>query len=154
MDIRKIKKLITLIEKSNISEIKLREGDTLLKICREFSNINDNTKHNHFKSNQDKEELFYNKTNLHIQKQSIEKNLHLIRSPMVGVFYRAPGPTENPFVEIGQKIQVGDTICIIEAMKMMNQIQSDCSGIVRSILLEDGQPVEFDEPLITLEPNK
>lgn len=153
MDIRKIKKLIALIEKTNISEIKLREGDTSLKICRsEIFDNNSNIKNDHFNQNQEKS--FYNKKNSYTQPQSTKKNIHVIRSPMVGVFYRAPSPKENPFVEIGQKIQVGDTICIIEAMKMMNQIQSDRNGTVRSILLEDGQSVEFDEPLVTVEPNK
>ncbi|AFA40992.1 acetyl CoA carboxylase, BCCP subunit [Wigglesworthia glossinidia endosymbiont of Glossina morsitans morsitans (Yale colony)] len=154
MDIRKIKKLIALIEKTNISEIKLREGDTSLKICRsEIFDNNFSIKNNYFKQNQNQEKSFYNKKNTYIQ-QSKKQNVHVIRSPMVGVFYRAPSPTESPFVEIGQNIKVGDTICIIEAMKMMNQIQSDCNGTVISIFLEDGQSVEFDEPLITIETNK
>jgi acetyl-CoA carboxylase biotin carboxyl carrier protein len=69
---------------------------------------------------------------------------------MVGTFYRSPSPTSGPFVEVGQSVKAGDVICIVEAMKMMNQIEADKSGVVESILAEDGQPVEFDQPLITI----
>jgi acetyl-CoA carboxylase biotin carboxyl carrier protein len=70
---------------------------------------------------------------------------------MVGTFYRSPSPDSKPFIEVGQKVSVGDTLCIVEAMKMMNQIESDKSGVVTAILLEDGQPVEFDQPLVVIE---
>ncbi|MDQ1237331.1 MAG: acetyl-CoA carboxylase biotin carboxyl carrier protein [Wigglesworthia glossinidia] len=156
MDIRKIKKLITLIEQSNISEIKIRENDTLIKICKSqiSTNINKNISSNFLKNNQKETVENYNIEHInHEKKLSIKKNLYLIRSPMVGIFYRAPNPKKNPFVEIGQKINIGDTVCIIEAMKMMNQIQSEYNGVIVSILLEDGQPVEFDEPLIGLQLN-
>lgn len=70
-----------------------------------------------------------------------------IRSPMVGTFYRSPSPTSKPFVEVGQKVRAGDTLCIIEAMKMLNQIEADRDGVVTAVLVENGQPVEFDQPL-------
>jgi len=76
---------------------------------------------------------------------------HLVRSPMVGTFYRTPSPDAKAFVEVGQKVSAGDTLCIVEAMKMMNQIEADKSGVVKAILVESGQPVEFDEPLIIIE---
>ena len=76
---------------------------------------------------------------------------HIVRSPMVGTFYRTPGPDAKAFVEVGQKVNVGDTLCIVEAMKMMNQIEADKSGTVKAILVESGQPVEFDEPLVVIE---
>ena len=70
---------------------------------------------------------------------------------MVGTFYRSPAPGKPPFIEIGQKVRVGDVVCIVEAMKMMNQVKSDVDGVVREIYIEDGQPVEFDQPLISIE---
>ena len=76
---------------------------------------------------------------------------HIVRSPMVGTFYRTPSPDAKAFIEIGQKVNVGDTLCIVEAMKMMNQIEADKSGTVKAILVESGQPVEFDEPLVVIE---
>jgi len=75
---------------------------------------------------------------------------HAITSPMVGTFYRAPSPGAAPFAEVGQSVKVGDVVCIVEAMKMMNQIEADKSGVISSILAEDGEPVEFDQPLITI----
>ena len=76
---------------------------------------------------------------------------HIVRSPMVGTFYRTPSPDAKAFVEVGQKVNVGDTLCIVEAMKMMNQIEADKAGVVKAILIESGQPVEFDEPLVVIE---
>jgi len=76
---------------------------------------------------------------------------HVVRSPMVGTFYRASSPTAKPFVEVGQTVNKGDTLCIIEAMKMFNQIEADVSGVVKAILVENGQPVEFDQPLCIIE---
>jgi acetyl-CoA carboxylase biotin carboxyl carrier protein len=76
---------------------------------------------------------------------------HLVRSPMVGTFYRAPSPTAKSFVEEGQQVKAGDTLCIIEAMKILNQIESDKSGIIHKILVENGQPVEYNQPLFAIE---
>ena len=76
---------------------------------------------------------------------------HVVKSPMVGTFYRTPSPDAKAFVEVGQKVNVGDTLCIVEAMKMMNQIEADKAGVVKAILIESGQPVEFDEPLVVIE---
>jgi acetyl-CoA carboxylase biotin carboxyl carrier protein len=74
----------------------------------------------------------------------------VIQSPMVGTFYRAPSPSSPPFVEVGQHIKMGDVVCIVEAMKMMNQIEADHAGVIEAILVEDGEPVEFDQALITI----
>ena len=76
---------------------------------------------------------------------------HKIRSPMVGTFYRSPSPEAKAFVEVGQSVKVGDALCIVEAMKMMNRIEADKAGVVKAILVNDGDPVEFDEPLIVIE---
>ena len=73
-----------------------------------------------------------------------------VKSPMVGTFYRAPSPTSPPFIEVGSQVKAGDPVCIVEAMKMMNQIEADHSGVVEAILVKDGEPVEFDQPLITI----
>ena len=76
---------------------------------------------------------------------------HLIRSPMVGTFYRSPSPDAKAFVEVGQSVKVGDALCIVEAMKMMNRIEADKAGVIKAILINDGEAVEFDEPLIVIE---
>jgi len=75
---------------------------------------------------------------------------HLVKSPMVGTFYRSPSPSSPPFVEVGQHVKAGDVICIIEAMKMMNQIEADKTGVIEAILVDDGEPVEFDQPVVTI----
>ena len=76
---------------------------------------------------------------------------HTVKSPMVGTYYQSPSPSAKPFVAIGQRVEMGDTLCIIEAMKILNQIEADRSGVVKSIMVEDAQPVEFDQPLFVLE---
>lgn len=141
MDIRKVKKLIELLESSDVAEIEIKEGEEAVRISR-ASNV----------------------TPVAFQKQTAPiaqtpKKIEVpgktaagkaINSPMVGTFYRAPSPTSPPFVEIGANVNLGDVVCIVEAMKMMNQIEADHSGTVEAILVEDGEPVEFDQPLITI----
>jgi acetyl-CoA carboxylase biotin carboxyl carrier protein len=83
-------------------------------------------------------------------KPSPEAKGKIVKSPMVGTFYRAPSPSAPPFVEVGKHVKPGDVICVVEAMKMMNQIEADHAGVVDAILIEDGEPVEFDQPLITI----
>lgn len=142
MDLRKIKKLIELIEKSGIATLEISEGEESIRINRALM-----------------QQTYPPQTNIYAGQQSSTApvNLsattsgHLVRSPMVGIFYRTPSPDAKSFVEVGQKVDVGDTICIIEAMKTMNQIASDKNGVVKAILRENGQQVEFDEPLIVIE---
>jgi acetyl-CoA carboxylase biotin carboxyl carrier protein len=145
MDIRKIKKLIELIETSGIAELEIKEGEESVRISR-----------------------------LPTVMQSLapiaaplaagpvaaappaanaveEVSGHQVKSPMVGTFYGAASPTSGPFVTTGQQVNVGDTLCIIEAMKMMNQIEADKAGTIRSILVENGSPVEFDQILFIIE---
>src|SRR3990170_4029803 len=117
MDIRKIKKLIELLEESNLAEIEVREGEESVRISRAM----------------------------------IQPPGHTITAPMVGTFYRSPAPGAPPFVEIGQHVNVGDSLCIIEAMKMLNQIESDKTGIIKATLVESGQPVEYGQPLFIIE---
>lgn len=156
MDIRKIKKLITLIEESDVEEIEISEGEESVRISRR-SNNPFATQQMHMMpapgyalppqssapADSDAD------TSADDQPDKAPRG-HAIKSPMVGTFYRSPSPGASAFVEIGQSINAGDTVCIVEAMKMMNQIEADKSGVVEAILVEDGEPVEFDQPLITI----
>ncbi|MCB1754503.1 MAG: acetyl-CoA carboxylase biotin carboxyl carrier protein [Gammaproteobacteria bacterium] len=154
MDIRKVKKLIELLEESAVSEIEIKEGDDSVRISRG--------------------------TPAQMTPQMVPQMMPMvapapmaapmpaasaapakeepdsptgtvIESPMVGTFYRSSSPGAKPFVEVGQTVKEGDTLCIIEAMKILNQIESDVSGTVRAILVENGQPVEYGEPLIVVD---
>lgn len=151
MDIRKVKKLIELLEESGIDEIEITEGEEAIRISR--------TSH----SLPPQQPMQYAAAPAPAPAPApaapaaasepsapAEPAGHSVRSPMVGTFYRAPSPTSPNFVEVGQQVTQGDTICIVEAMKMMNQIEADKSGTVEAILVENGQPVEFDQPLVTI----
>lgn len=149
MDIRQIKKLIKLIEKSSISELEISEEKRTIRIIRLssktlFSEVcSSATKESKILSQIPNEQSNNNKT------CNTEKE-YVVRSPIVGVFYRSSHTGNKPFVSIGQSVNIGDTLCIIEAMKVMNHIQSDQSGIIKSILVNNEQPVEFDEPLLII----
>ena len=152
MDIRKIKKLIELVEESGIAELEISEGEESVRISRNFSG------------------------QVTAAPQMIMPQVaapvaapvaaapaaaapaadatpagHLMRSPMVCSFYRSSSPEAKPFVEVGQHVNVGDTLSIVEAIKMMNQLESDKAGVIKAILVENGQAVEFDEPLFIIE---
>ncbi len=148
MDIRKIKKLIELLEESDVEELEIHEGDDSVRISR-------------------RREQAATATVAQFAAPAPQPvapaapapseapapaalNGHAVKSPMVGTFYRAPSPTAKSFVEVGQTVSAGDVICIVEAMKMMNQIEADKSGTVSEILVDNGQPVEFDQPLIVI----
>ena len=144
MDIRKIKKLIEMLQDSDLKEIEVSQGDESVRISR------DN------KSQTDVEPVIQkqvvHETNVasekEVQQEDIEGNQ--ITSPIVGTFYRKPSPDKDPFIKVGDVVQEGDVLCIIEAMKMMNEIKSDFSGKVVSINVEDGQPVEYGQHIITI----
>ena len=146
MDLRKIKKLIEMLQESDLNEIEVKEGEESVRINRKKEIVNNSTQF-----------ISQNKPDNLSQDQTFEENnrdfvnLVDVKSPMVGTFYRSPAPDKPPFVEIGQKIKVGDTLCIVEAMKMMNQVKSEFNGTIKDILVENAQPVEFDEVIITLE---
>lgn len=148
MDIRKIKKLIELVEESGISELEITEGEESVRIHR---------------SGQPAAQVQYSAP---IQQAApvaaapvveaapaavAETSGHRVKSPMVGTFYRSSSPGSKPFAEVGQSVKVGDTLCIIEAMKMMNQIESDKAGVIKEILIDNQEPVEFDQPLFIIE---
>ncbi|EJG1535269.1 acetyl-CoA carboxylase biotin carboxyl carrier protein [Vibrio parahaemolyticus] len=152
MDIRKIKKLIELVEESGIAELEISEGEESVRISRHGTAA--------------PAPVHYAAAPLaapapvaapvadapaaEAPAAAVPAG-HQVLSPMVGTFYRSPSPDAKSFVEVGQKVNAGDTLCIVEAMKMMNQIEADKSGVVTAILVEDGQPVEFDQPLVVIE---
>lgn len=151
MDIRKVKKLIELIEESDVEELEICEGDDSVRITRrrghaEYAQMMPQYAPAPAAAPQPSQ----------AEPAAAEAPAdttpagHQVRSPMVGTFYRSPSPTAKAFVEVGQTVAAGDVICIVEAMKMMNQIEADKSGTIVDILVENGQPVEFDQPLFII----
>ncbi|EEI2263788.1 acetyl-CoA carboxylase biotin carboxyl carrier protein [Salmonella enterica] len=156
MDIRKIKKLIELVEESGISELEISEGEESVRISRTTANAGFPVMQQAYAAPMMQQPALSNAvapaaTPAMETPAAAEISGHIVRSPMVGTFYRTPSPDAKAFIEVGQKVNVGDTLCIVEAMKMMNQIEADKAGTVKAILVESGQPVEFDEPLVVIE---
>jgi len=152
MDIRKVKKLIELLEVSGIAEIEIKEGEEAVRISRYPQGITTTvaaplTAHPAVMPTATQTAA---EVPAALSETPEAPTGHTVSSPMVGTFYRSPTPEAKPFVEIGQHVNVGDTLCIIEAMKMMNQIDADRAGIVTAVLIENGEPVEFGEALLTL----
>jgi len=152
MDIRKIKKLIELVEESGIAELEITEGEESVRIHRGGS-------HNapvHYQLPPQQyapapAQAAAPAAAAAEAPAAPELSGHVLKSPMVGTFYAAPAPGAADFVSVGQQVKVGDTLCIVEAMKMMNQIEADKGGVVKQILVENGEPVEFDQPLFVIE---
>ena len=148
MDIRKVKKLIELLESSDIAEIEIKEGEESVRISRGSSSV--------------PAPIAYQApapaaaapapgpAAAPAAEPAAASDDNAVKSPMVGTFYRSPSPSSPPFVEVGKHVKAGDPICIVEAMKMMNQIEADHAGVVEAILVEDGEPVEFGQPLIRI----
>ena len=146
MDIRKVKKLIELLEESGIAEIEIHEGEESVRISRNSAPV-----------------AAAPVAAIAAPVAAapavapvaapVEEKMegHVLNSPMVGSFYRSPSPGASSFVEVGSKVNVGDTLCIIEAMKLLNQIEADKSGTIKAILVENGQPVEYNQPLFVIE---
>ena len=148
MDLRKLKKLIDLVEESGITELEVTEGEERVRIAKQPSAV---AQQNYVlpqaapvaaaavaapaAENEEKSEL---------------PEGQVVKSPMVGTFYRSASPDSSPFVEVGSAVKSGETLCIVEAMKLLNEIESDCSGTVKAILVENGQPVEYGEPLFII----
>ncbi|MBL7250342.1 acetyl-CoA carboxylase biotin carboxyl carrier protein [Alloalcanivorax sp. C16-2] len=152
MDIRKIKKLIELLEESGIEELEIQEGEESVRISR-------GGRQAAAPAPQYPPQYMAAPAPAQAPAPAAESapaprddtpSGHLVRSPMVGTFYRSPSPGAATFVEVGQKVQAGEVLCIVEAMKMMNQIEADKSGTIDAILVEDGEPVEFDQPLFSI----
>ncbi len=147
MDIRKIKKLIELVEESGISELEISEGEESVRISRTTANAGFPVMQQAYAAPMMQQPALSNAvapaaTPAMEAPAAAEISGHIVRSPMVGTFYRTPSPDAKAFIEVGQKVNVGDTLCIVEAMKMMNQIEADKAGTVKAILVESGQPVE------------
>ncbi|MGL5030725.1 MAG: acetyl-CoA carboxylase biotin carboxyl carrier protein [Aeromonas sp.] len=152
MDIRKIKKLIELVEESGIAELEISEGEESVRISRNFSGQVTTAMPQMMM--QPAPAVAMPATTAPVATApaaDTSPSGHILRSPMVGSFYLSASPEAKVFVEVGQQVNVGDTLCIIEAMKMMNQIESDKAGVIKAILVENGQGVEFDEPLFIIE---
>ena len=152
MDIRKVKKLIALLEESGIDELEIREGEESVRISR------------HSKQAFVQQPMYAAApaqvaapaapapvaATADTAPAAAKLNGSVVRSPMVGTFYRAASPTSANFAEVGQSVKKGDILCIVEAMKMMNHIEAESSGVIESILVDNGQPVEYDQPLFTI----
>ena len=152
MDIRKVKKLIELLEESDVEELEIQEGDDSVRISRRREQTAGTQYVSHYPAPAPQAAPAPEAAPAPAQEAAAPAapSGHSVKSPMVGTFYRAPSPTAKSFVEVGQSVKAGDVICIVEAMKMMNQIEADKSGTVTEILVENGQPVEFDQPLIVI----
>ena len=150
MDIRKVKKLIELLEESGIDELEIKEGEESVRISRHSK-----TPAQQFYAPQMQAPAPAAPTAAPAAAAPAAPaapvlNGFVAKSPMVGTFYRTPAPGSPAFVEVGKTVKVGDTICIVEAMKMMNHITAEKAGVIESILVENGQPVEYDQPLFTI----
>lgn len=150
MDLRKLKKLIDLVEESGISELELTEGEEKVRISRALM-PNQAPVMQYMAAPQAAPIAQTAAVPSAAAPAVAEIEGHMVKSPMVGTFYRSSSPDSKPFVDVGTKVAVGDTLCIIEAMKLLNEIESDVAGVVKKILLENGQPVEYGEPLFIIE---
>ena len=151
MDIRKVKKLIELLEESGIAEIEIHEGEESVRIARYGSNMPAPAA----------QPIQYMpapdalaSAAGTVSKEEAEDELpsgYIVKSPMVGTYYSSPSPGAKPFVTVGDVVSEGDTVCIIEAMKILNQIEAEVSGKIKAVLIDNGQPVEFGQPLVIIE---
>ncbi|GAA0557124.1 acetyl-CoA carboxylase biotin carboxyl carrier protein [Halomonas salifodinae] len=151
MDIRKVKKLIELLEESNISEIEIQEGEESVRISRHPNGVAYQPAPQPAAYAPAPAAPAPAATPAASEPAApAAPTGHTVNSPMVGTFYRAPAPGAKPFAEVGQAVRKGEAVCIVEAMKMMNQIEADKDGVIEAILVEDGEPVEFDQPMLVI----
>lgn len=151
MDLRKLKKLIDLVEESSISELEITEGEERVRISKSAAGSGIPVQINAPAVAAPTVASSVPETKI---LDKVEEELpagHMVKSPMVGTFYRTSAPGSDPFVEVGQTVKAGDTLCIIEAMKLLNEIEADKDGIIKAILIENGQPVEYGEALFVIE---
>ena len=153
MDIRKIKKLIELVEESGVAELEITEGEESVRIHRGPTGVHAPVNYSFAApaAPQQAPAQAPAASEAAAASEPAAPTGHVVKSPMVGTFYRASSPTAKAFAEVGQQVKVGDTLCIVEAMKMMNQIESDKAGVVKAILVENQDPVEFDQPMFIIE---
>jgi len=149
MDLRKLKKLIDLVQESGISELEITEGEEKVKIVK-GGGVSITPPSQAATPVEPSQPAAAAAAAPPPAQPEAGQEGHVVKAPMVGTFYRASSPDAKPFVEVGQTVKEGDTICIIEAMKLMNEIESDAAGVVKAILVENGQPVEYGQPLFIL----
>ena len=148
MDLRKLKTLIELVETSGIAELEIQEGEERVRITRALPPAAQTLM---LQSPQAAHAVApVASVAVAAPMPVVEPEGHVVKSPMVGTFYRSSSPGAKAFVEVGQTVKEGDTLCIVEAMKLMNEIEADASGVVKAVLIENGQPVEFGQPLFIL----
>ena len=156
MDLRKLKKLIDLVEESGITELEVTEGEEKVRIAKNPNVVAQQT----YMVPQGApvagaapvamRKKSVDLDDLEDEEEDDDEKGHVVKSPMVGTFYRSASPGSDAFVEVGSTVKVGDTLCIVEAMKLLNEIESDASGVVKEILVENGEPVEFGQPLFII----
>jgi len=153
MDLRKIKKLMELLEESGIAEIEVKEGEESIKLSRNTSSLSAPVQQMMqqpvFAPQQQTSQVVDSAST--IKETKVNENKNTVNSPMVGTFYASASPESKPFVTVGQTVKKGDTLCILEAMKMMNQVQAETDGKILEILVDNAEPVEFDQPLFVIE---
>ena len=155
MDLRKIKKLMELLEESGIAEIEVKEGEESIKLSRSISSTTNMQVPQIIQQPMQTSQLPINQQTSDVGTSAVdnlkEEKRNTVNSPMVGTFYSSASPESKPFVTIGQSVKKGDTLCILEAMKMMNQVQAESDGKIVEILVDNAEPVEFDQPLFVIE---
>ncbi|MAC91063.1 MAG: acetyl-CoA carboxylase, biotin carboxyl carrier protein [Woeseiaceae bacterium] len=154
MDLRKVKKLIELLNESGVGEIEITEGDDSVRISRESTSIiTPSQKTQKISTPPENKEDQIQKTLTPKETNAVTKNINQfeVLSPMVGTFYASPSPDEPPYVKVGDTVKQGDTLCIIEAMKMMNQIEADVNGVIKSIKAQNGDPIEYDQIIFVID---
>lgn len=156
MDLNLIKKLVKILETSEVTDIEIEENGTKIKVAKKvrvapaMQTINTVPSQPATVSVQQTEDL--KPVEKKTTEEAAETDLHTVRSPIVGTFYRAPAPDADPYVQIGDVVSVGTVLCIVEAMKLMNEIESDVNGKIIKILVENGKPVEYNQPLFLIQP--
>ena len=155
MDLRKIKKLMELLEESGIAEIEVKEGEESIKLSRNISSTTNMQVPQIIQQPMQTSQPPINQQTSDVGTSAVdnlkEEKRNTVNSPMVGTFYSSASPESKPFVTIGQSVKKGDTLCILEAMKMMNQVQAESDGKIVDILVDNAEPVEFDQPLFVIE---
>jgi acetyl-CoA carboxylase biotin carboxyl carrier protein len=151
MDLRKLKKLIDLVQESGITELEVTEGEERVRIAKNYGAVGMPVQQYTIPAAMPMPGATpAGASSVSLDDEDALPDGHVVKSPMVGTFYRAPSPSAEAFVQVGQVVKEGDTLCIIEAMKLLNEIESDAAGVVKAILLENGEPVEFGAPLFVI----
>ena len=151
MDLRKLKTLIDLVQNSGISELEISEGEEKIRIAKHFTATPATTVVSMPASPVGMASAAVSPAPTPgAETAPVKSEGHVMKAPMVGTFYRSSGPDAAPFVEVGQTVQAGDTVCVIEAMKLMNEIEADISGVIKSIQVENGQAVEYGQPMFVI----